>query len=128
MTRGTDQPPAQPEPPSEAARRAAVIETLIPAAPSDIAPLRIAFSRMVSKQWEVHVPTTHAQSAKARFIAEMYARACYSMLLVSAGGPAALRLWVRAAAMLTLPRGLAIQLGSALLAGLDWLVPQAVHR
>jgi hypothetical protein len=128
MTRGTDQRPTQPAPPSDAARRAAVIETLIPAAPSDITPLRIAFSRMVSKQWEAHVPITHAQSAKARFIAEMYARACYSMLLVSGEGPTALRLWVRAAAMLPLPRGLAIRLGSALLAGLDWLVPRTVHR
>jgi hypothetical protein len=112
----------------KAARRAADIEALIPAAPSDIAPLRIAFSRMVSKQWEAHVSITHAPSAKARFIGEMYARACYSMLLVSAGGPVALRLPVRAAAMLPLPRSWAIGLGSALLAGLDWLVPRAVHR
>jgi hypothetical protein len=58
----------------------------------------------------------------------MYARACYSMLLVSAGGPAALRVPVHAAAMLPLPRGWAMGLGSALLAGLDWLVPRALHR
>lgn len=135
--RGTDQRPDKPAPPSDAARRAAAIETLIPAAPFDIAPLRIAFSKMVSKQWEAHVPAalasypgtiTPAQSAKARFIAEMYARACYSMLLVSADGPAVLRLPVHATAMMPLPRGWAIRLGGALLAGLDWLVPRAVHR
>jgi hypothetical protein len=57
----------------------------------------------------------------------MDARACYSMS-VSADGPALLRLPVNAIAMLPLSRGLAIRLGCALLAGLDWLVPQAVHR
>jgi hypothetical protein len=72
--------------------------------------------------------TRHAQSVKARFIAEMYARACYSMLLLSAGGPALLRFPVRAAAMLPLSRGMAIALGGALLSGLNQLVPQAVHR
>jgi hypothetical protein len=83
---------------------------------------------MVSRQWEAHVPATLAPSAKARFIAEMYARACYSMLLVSIDGPAALRLLVHAAGMLPLRRSWAIGLGSALLAGVDRLVPRAVHR
>jgi hypothetical protein len=131
------QRPVQPAPVSDAVLRAAVIEALIPAPPPDIAPLRIAFCSMVSRQWEANVPTapanplgtvTHAPSAKARFIAEMYARACYSMLLVSANGPKPLRLPVQATAMLPLSRGWAIRLGSALLASLDWLVPQALHR
>jgi hypothetical protein len=71
---------------------------------------------------------TYAQSAKARFIAGMYARACYSMLLVSANGPKSLRVPVHATATMPLSRGWAIRLGSALLASLDWLVPHAVHR
>ena len=58
----------------------------------------------------------------------MYARACYSMLLVSANGPALLRLPVLAAAMLPLSRGLAIRLGSALLTSLDWFLPRTLHR
>ncbi len=91
----------------------------------------------MAKQWETYLPsaitgdppgTPHAQSVKARFIAEMYARACYSMLLLSAGGPALLRFAVRAAAMLPLSRGLAIALGRALLSSLNRLVPHAVHR
>src|ERR1700732_3839570 len=61
------------------------------------------------------------QYAEIRFIAEMYARACYSMLLVSANGPALLRLPVQATAILPWPRGLAIRLGRALLTSLDWL-------
>jgi hypothetical protein len=122
---------------SDVARRAAVIEALIPAPPPDIAPLRIAFCSLVSRQWEAHVPiasanalgtVVHAQSAKIRFIAEMYARACYSMLLVSPNGPLPLRLLVQATATLPLSRGLAIRLGSHLFASLDWLVPQALHR
>jgi hypothetical protein len=92
---------------------------------------------MVSKQFEVHVPAapanasgavTYAQSAKARFIAEMYTRACYSMLLVSANGPALLRLPVQASAMLPMSRGLAIRLGSALFTRLDWFLPRTLHR
>src|ERR1035437_7823289 len=119
------------------AQHAAVIEPLIPRPPVDIALLRNAFSSMVAKQWEMYLPSattdaplspTHAQSVKARFIAEMYARACYSMLLLSAGGPGLLRVPVRAAAMLPLSRGMAIALGGALLSGLNQLVPHAVHR
>src|SRR5260370_16045819 len=120
-----------------AARRAADIDPLIRRPPVDVAPLRNAFSTMVAKQWEMYLPSattgiplgaTHAQSLKARFIAEMYARACYSMLLLSACGPALLRFPVRATSMLPLSRGMVIALGSALLSGLNQLVPHAVHR
>lgn len=92
---------------------------------------------MVAKQWDMYLPSvtagallgaTHTQSVKARFIAEMYARACYSMLLLSACGPALLRFPVRATSMLPLSRSLAIAFGGALLSGLDRLVPRAVHR
>lgn len=92
---------------------------------------------MVSRQWDAHVPSALApiagsippgQFAKARFIAEMYARACYSTLLVSADGPALLRLPVHATATLPLSRGAAIRLGRLLLTGLDWLLPEAIHR
>ena len=119
------------------AQRAAVIEPIIPRPTVDIAPQRNAFSKMVAKQWEMYLPAatadaplvgTRTQSAKARFIAEMYARACYSMLVLSAGGPVLLRLPVRATTMLPLPRNLALRLGGALLSGLNQLVPRAVHR
>jgi hypothetical protein len=119
------------------ADRAAVIDRVIPRPPADVAPLRDAFSIMVAKQWEMYLPSattgaplgaTYPQSVKARFIAEMYARACYSMLLVSACGPALLRFPVRATSMLPLSRGMAIACGSALLSGLNRLVPRAVHR
>ncbi len=116
---------------SDTARRASVIDPLIPRPPADVATLRSAVSRMVSRQWDAHVaelhigPETHA--AKARFIAEMYARACYSMLLVSAEGPASIRLPVLVTSILPLWRGLAIVLGRVLLSSLDRLLPQAVH-
>jgi hypothetical protein len=92
---------------------------------------------MVAKQWEMYLPSAttgdppgapQAQPVKARFIAEMYARGCYSMLLLSAGGPALLRFPVRAAAMLPLSRGMAIALGGTLLSSLNQLAPRAVHR
>ncbi len=137
MTRFTARHAAQKTPVGDAAGHAAVIEALIPAPPPDVIPLRIAFCRMVARQWQLHVLTTqidlaetisYAQSAKARFIAEMYARACYSMLLVGAYGPLPLRLLVRAAAVLPLSRGLAIRLARTLLPSLYWLVPQTLHR
>jgi hypothetical protein len=121
----------------DTAERAAVIDRFIPRPPADVAPLRCAFSSMVAKQWEMYLPSvttaaplgaTHAHSIKARFIAEMYARACYSMLLLSACAPASLRFPVRATSMLPLSRGMAIALGSALLSNLNRLVPRAVHR
>ena len=119
------------------ARRAAALESLIPLPPGDIAPIRISFASMVSKQWQMYVPgvlagraqgLTDSKLTKIRFIAEMYARACYSMLLVSARGPAMLRLPIRAAALLPQSRRLTIGLGGMLLAELERLLPRSVHR
>ena len=78
--------------------------------------------RAVKKGLPVPSPT------KGRFIGEMYARACYSMLLVSQRGPISLRALVRAAALLPPSRWLTIELGSALLARMEHLLPKAVHR
>jgi hypothetical protein len=92
---------------------------------------------MVARQWQAYVPsaladlaqgTADSHFAKARFISEMYARACYSMLLVSAGGPAGLRLPVRVTTLLPQSRNLTLRLGRTLLLGLNWLIPQKVHR
>jgi hypothetical protein len=116
------------------AQRAAFITPLIPRPPADVAALRAAISTMVAAQWERFLPNAGAlcaipqQSVKARFIAQMYARACYSMLTLSAGAPAALRLPVRATAMMPLSRGVAIRLGGALVSSLNRLAPQPVHR
>ena len=99
--------------------------------------MRAAFARMVSKQWQTYVPLAlreceggihRSQFAKARFIGEMYARACYSMLLVSSCGPASLRIPVRASAFFPQSRGLTLRLGSVLLLNLERLLARAVHR
>jgi hypothetical protein len=117
--------------------RVSAVERIIPRPPDDVAPMRTAFARMVSKQWQIYVPPTLAgcgdgmagsQFGKGRFIGEMYARACYSMLLVSQRGPSLLRALVRAASLLPPSRGLTIGLGSALLGGMAHLLPKAVHR
>ena len=117
--------------------RVAAVERAIPRPPDDVAPLREAFTRMVSKQWRLYVPPALAGCeegmagagfAKGRFIAEMYARACYSMLLVSRRGPVPLRAVVRAASLLPSPRGLTIELASLFLARMERLLPRAVHR
>jgi hypothetical protein len=119
------------------ARRVAVLDAFIAAPPADVVPLQAAFAAMVARQWQRHVPgaladpgqgIADADVAKARFTGEMYARACYSMLLVSARGPIMLRLPVRATTLLPRSRALILRLGRTLLLGLDWLVPQSVHR
>ena len=112
-------------------------EAIAPRPPTDIARMRVAFARMVSKQWQTYVPSAlcgceggiHGlQFAKARFIGEMYARACYSMLVVSNSGPASLRIPVRASAFLPQSRGLTIWLGSLLLLSMEHLLARAVHQ
>jgi hypothetical protein len=114
-----------------AAERAAAIDRFIPRPPVDVAPLRNAFSKTIAKQWDRHLPSAidgAPLGVKARFIAEMYARGCYSMLLLSAGGPALLRFPLRVTSLLPLSRGMGVALGSALLSGLDRLAPRAPHR
>lgn len=114
-----------------------MIETIIPHAPADVAPMRAAFARTVSTQWERYVPDalgppgqsiSDSQFAKGRFIGEMYARACYSMLLVSGRGPITLSVPIRAAAVLPLSRRWTIRLGSTLLVCMKHLLPDAIHR
>ena len=121
----------------EPALRAADIESIIPRPPVDIVPVRNAFADMVAGQWDRHVPrapvgiplgAAHPQSVKPRFIAEMYVRACYSMLLLSARGPLQLRLPVRTAATLPISRTAVIVLGEGLISGLSRLLPQTLHR
>jgi hypothetical protein len=119
------------------ARRVAALEAFLAPPPADVVPLQAAFAAMVARQWQAYVPAALAdlaqdlgdsRFAKARFIGEMYARACYSMLLVSARGPIMLRLPVRATLLLPQSRALTLRLGRSLLVGLDWLIPQSVHR
>jgi hypothetical protein len=108
-----------------------LIERLIPGPPADILPLRSAFSTLIAAQWERHVPPTLAGfpiGAKERFMAGMYARACYSMLLVSSRGPLTLRAAIRIAARLPVSRLAAVRCGCALLSGLNHFVPGSIHR
>lgn len=117
--------------------RATSIEAIIPQPPTDIIPLRVIFSRAVSEQWGRYVldvvatygqGISDSQFAKARFIAQMYARVCYSMLLVSRTRPLILAVPMRASSILPLSRSLAIRLGSTLIAGIERLLPSSLHR
>ena len=86
---------------------------------------------MIAEQWEIHVPAALSGSlptGKARIIGEMYARACYSILLLSPAGPALVRLPVRAAGVLPLSGETALRLAVVLLKNLNRLIPEAVHR
>jgi hypothetical protein len=120
-----------------AAARAGLIEGLIPRPPADVSSLRAAFSKIAATQWRRHVPAAlgdaplgldREQAAKVYFMAEMYARACYSMLLVSARGPAQLRVPVRIATSLPINRGIAVRCGYGVLLLLEYVVPRSVHR
>jgi hypothetical protein len=120
-----------------AAVRVELIQSLIPRPPADVLPLRAAFAKIAPRQWQQFVPpvlgdaplgSNLEQVAKVRFMATMYARACYSMLLVSVRGPWLLRWPIRVATGVPLNRGTAIRCGSWLLSSLDYLVPQSVQR
>src|SRR6516162_10083425 len=99
----------------DARARGSAIEAIIPRPPADVAPMRAACALMVSRQWQTYVRTAlrdckegvdRSHLAKGRFIGEMYARAWYSMLLVSHCGPTVLRVPVRASALFSQSRRL----------------------
>lgn len=124
-------------PTNVAAARAGLIEGLIPRPPADVSSLRATFSKTVANQWRRYVPSAlggaplgleREQAAKVHFLAEMYARASYSMLLVSARGPSLLRVPVRIATSLPITRRTAVRFGCGVLSFLEYLVPRAVHR
>lgn len=114
-----------------------MIERIIPRPEADVAQMRTSFTQMVSQQWRTYVHSAlggcetgqaSCQFAKGRFIGEMYARACYSMLLVSRNGPRLLSVPVSASSILPQSRKLTIQLGSALLRCMRHLLPKTLHR
>lgn len=118
--------------------RVASIAAIITRPPADVAPTRAIFSRTVSEQWAKYVPSViascgqhvsvNSQFAKARFIAQMYARACYSMLLVSRTRPPIIAVLMRACGMLPLSRTAAIRLTDILIAHIARLVKLVLNR
>ena len=117
--------------------RADAIEELIPRPPTDVSWLADRFSKMVARQWLRNVPPTlgsaplgssEKKAAKVRFIAEMYPRACYSMLLLSARAPFPIRFLIRIASNLPINRGSAIGCGGLTVSLLKLVVPHSVHR
>lgn len=109
----------------------------IPRPGPDVQVLRDSLVRLISREWSAHVPTavagsslakSPAQTAKARFIANMYARACYSMLLVSSSGPIPIRVSVRALSSMVHNRRALIWLNCRAIQMLRYVIPQATHR
>ncbi len=81
--------PRKPMPDTFTAARGDLIKRLIPRPPMDVSSLRSSLATMVASQWQRHVlpilgdaplGSGPQRAAKVRFMAEMYARACYSML------------------------------------------------
>jgi hypothetical protein len=117
--------------------RTDAIQELIPRPPMDVSCLGDRFSKMVANQWLHHVPPTlrdaplgsnEKQAAKVRFIAEMYGRACYSMLLLSARAPLLIRILIRIAQNLPINRQGAIGCAGLAVSFLKLVVPYSVHR
>lgn len=117
--------------------RADMIEEPIPRPPMDVSWLANRFSKMVASQWLRHVPpflgdaplgSSEKQAAKVRFMAEMYARACYSMLLLSTRAPFLIRFLIRIASNLPINRRSAIGCGGLAVSLLRLVVPHSVHR
>jgi hypothetical protein len=92
---------------------------------------------MVSKQWQIHIPPAVAgcgegiagsEFAKGRFYRRDVRAGVLLDAPVSQRGPSLLRALLRAAALLPPSRALTIELGSALLTGMEHLLPKAIHR
>jgi hypothetical protein len=92
---------------------------------------------MVAAQWQRYVPPalgaatlgcSSTKAAKVRFLAEMYSRACYSMMVVSSRSPLFLRIPFRCACRLPISRAVALAAGSWMVSFLDRLLPRRVHR
>jgi len=122
---------------SPAALRVRTIEELIASPPDDVIRLRQSIQRVVRAQWQRYVPPAlsrsplevgTAKAAKIRFLAEMYLRACYSMIVVSDRCPLVLRLQIRCPRWLPLPRAVVLLAGPRIFSSLDWLLPARVHR
>jgi hypothetical protein len=120
-----------------AATRASAIEEIISRPAGDVTRLGLAMQRMVAAQWLRYVPPalgaaalgrSSAKAAKVRFLAEMYSRACYSMIVVSSRGPLRLRLPFRCACRLPLSRDVALTASPWVFSFLDRLLPKRVHR
>jgi hypothetical protein len=101
--------------------RIAEIAQLIPPPAPDLAPLRSQFTRAVDGLRQQHAAGFDSGLARVQFVAGMYARGCYSMLLVKSR---AARLTGRA----PLPRVVAISLIGALLRVLPRLASRDTHR
>ena len=138
MVRKEDRTAIQEEPLPEgpAALRVRTIEELIAGPPNDVIRLRQSIQKVVAAQWQRHVPSTlradplvggTAELVKIGFLAEMYMRACYSMIAVSDRCPLLLRMQVRCPRQLSLPRAVVVATGSRIFSSLDWLLPARVH-
>lgn len=117
--------------------RVRTIEELIPRPPADLIPLRRSIQKMVAAQWERYLPPAlgaeflghgPAAAAKIRFLAEMYLRACYSMIVLSDRCPLLLRMQIRCPRRLPVPRSLVLSAGPKIYSLLKWLLPARVHR
>ncbi|MFZ1085800.1 MAG: hypothetical protein WAN35_12620 [Terracidiphilus sp.] len=122
---------------SPAAARVRTLEELIAKPPEDVIPLRRSIQRMVAAQWQRYVPqalgadTLELGSAKAikiRFLAEMYLRACYSMIALSDRCPLLLRMQIRCPRPIPLPRAVVVSAGQWIYSFLTWMLPARVHR
>jgi hypothetical protein len=124
-------------PGSLAATRVRTIEELIARPPDDVIHLRRLIRKMVAAQWQRYVPPvldavpmghSAAKAVKIRFLAEMYLRACYSMIVVSDRCPLLLRMPIRCPRQLPVPRAIVLMTGKWIFLLLDWLLPARVHR
>jgi len=105
---------------SQRALRIAEISQLIPPPAPDLTPLRSQFTRAVDSLREQYAAALDRGSTRVRFVAGMYARGCYSMLLVKSRA-------ARMGGRVPLPRVVAISFIGALLRMLAHLASRDTH-
>lgn len=137
MVNETDVAPFHLEQESTAAARVRALEELIAKPPEDVIPLRRSIQRMVAAEWRRYAQPAlgmdtleigTAKAIKIRFLAEMYLRACYSMIVLSDRCPRLLRMQIRCPRSIPLPRIAVLAASSWIYTFLTWMLPARVHR
>lgn len=117
--------------------RARDVQEIVPQPSAAVERLGETVMRVVSAQWERYVREVCEDGSdvrralskpKARLSAIMYARGCYSMIILGRGAPLPLRAAVWAVGLIRLSADRVARIGALIVCALPLLLPRRVHR
>lgn len=113
------------------------IEEIVPRPSAAIERLAETVMRVVTAQWKRYVADVFEDGSEARAVvcaaknrvaAIMYARGCYSMVILGRAAPLPVRAALRVSGLLPLSPEVAARTGSLTFAALPFLLPKRLHR